>query len=175
MTRRTFLSKTSSLRTNFPQPRHSTSNRVSMSSVLLSLTDAPSYRHASPSGPWPWMDFRNVDVTTAVRNVPIDQSWRGYPQNLFKNWTHGQVERSQMLIKCSRNSSSTIYWMNVFDDDAGFTTQTNTRRIVNQYEVSETLRVDSFRSSLDKPRSQGEQYDVTSYWRFQAELDRKQI
>ncbi|OJA16733.1 hypothetical protein AZE42_07556 [Rhizopogon vesiculosus] len=81
------------------------------------LPAAPShYRHASPSGPWPWMDFRNVDVTTAMRNVPIDQSWRGYPQNLFKNWTHGQVERSQMLKKCLKNRSSTIYWLDVLDN-----------------------------------------------------------
>jgi len=71
------------------------------------------YRHAAPSGPWPWMDFRNIDDSTTTNDVEIDQSWPGYPQNLFGNWTPDQVGRSQMLTKCSKNQSSTIYWMDV--------------------------------------------------------------
>jgi len=43
----------------------------------------------------------------------------GYPQNLFGNWTPDQVERSEMLIKCSKNQSTTIYWMDV-DTDGKF-------------------------------------------------------
>jgi len=100
----------------------------------------PRYRHAAPSGPWPWMDFSHVDVTspstavttvtTAATHVATDESdattavtdasaatkWSGYPQNLFGNWTPDQVQRSQMIKKCSRNQSSTIYWMDVLDD-----------------------------------------------------------
>jgi len=60
------------------------------------------------------MDFRNIDVSTVTNN--IDKSWRGYPQNLFGNWTPDQVERSEMLIKCLKNQSSTIYWMDVGTD-----------------------------------------------------------
>ncbi|OAX32053.1 hypothetical protein K503DRAFT_852217 [Rhizopogon vinicolor AM-OR11-026] len=157
MTRRTFLSKTSSPRTNFSQPRHcSTSNRVSMPSVLLLLTDAPSYRHASPSGPWPWMDFRNVDVTTAVRNVPIDRSWRGYPQNLFKNWTHGQVDRSQMLKKCLKNHSSTIYWLDVLDNGEFATPDMKSKDRTNGAHVSKvtTTNQDMFWEMLQREVTQ---------------------
>ncbi|OJA16735.1 hypothetical protein AZE42_07557 [Rhizopogon vesiculosus] len=76
----------------------------------------PHYRHAAPSGPWPWMDFRNVDVTTAKSEEPkVDTTWRGYPQSLFGNWTPDQVKRSQMLEKCSKNRSSSIYWLDVLD------------------------------------------------------------
>jgi len=102
----------------------------------------PRYRHGAPSGPWPWMDFSHVDVTspstalaTVATDVATDESgattavtdastateWSGYPQNRFGNWTPTQVQRSQMLAKCSRNKTSTIYWMDV-GDDGEFTT-----------------------------------------------------
>ncbi|KAG1837319.1 hypothetical protein DFJ58DRAFT_669005 [Suillus subalutaceus] len=89
-----------------------------VSSVLLfSLflpTDAlPRYRHAAPSGPWPWMDFE-ADSTTPTTS--IEPSWRGYPRNQFGNWTPDQVGRSKMLEKCLVNKSSTIYWMDVRND-----------------------------------------------------------
>ncbi|KAG1805980.1 uncharacterized protein BJ212DRAFT_1486114 [Suillus subaureus] len=74
---------------------------------------APPYRHAAPSGPWPWMDF---DVESTTSTTAIDPSWRGYPQNQFGNWTPDQVERSKMLEKCLGNKSSTIYRMDVHDD-----------------------------------------------------------
>ncbi|OAX34434.1 hypothetical protein K503DRAFT_774540 [Rhizopogon vinicolor AM-OR11-026] len=108
---------------------------------------APPYRHAAPSGPWPWMDFNDLAVApTAVTTVMTSKTdvatvtteattdapnatthdpsceWSGYPQNLFGNWTPDQVKRSQMLIKCSKNESSKIYWMDVLDDDASFIT-----------------------------------------------------
>ncbi|KAG1736667.1 uncharacterized protein EDB91DRAFT_1055551, partial [Suillus paluster] len=80
--------------------------------TLYSPTDALTrYRHAAPSGPWPWMDLNNVNPTTS--RTDIDKSWRGYPRNLFGNWTPDQVRRSQMLEKCAKNQSSTIYWMDV--------------------------------------------------------------
>ncbi|KAG2071272.1 hypothetical protein BDR04DRAFT_1098684 [Suillus decipiens] len=46
------------------------------------------YRHAAPSGPWPWMDFETPD----------------------------QVGRNKMLEKCLVNKISTVYWMDVHDD-----------------------------------------------------------
>ncbi|KAG2052254.1 hypothetical protein BDR06DRAFT_536498 [Suillus hirtellus] len=71
---------------------------------------APPYRHAAPSGPWPWMDF---EVDSAASTTVVDPSWRGYPQNQFGNWTPDQVGRSKMIEKCSVNKTSTIYWMDV--------------------------------------------------------------
>jgi len=56
------------------------------------------------------------DATTAVTDASAATKWSGYPQNLFGNWTPDQVQRSQMIKKCSRNQSSTIYWMDVLDD-----------------------------------------------------------
>ncbi|OAX31219.1 hypothetical protein K503DRAFT_106489, partial [Rhizopogon vinicolor AM-OR11-026] len=107
------------------------------SHVVIQLEDslpAPTsgYRHASPSGPWPWMDFSTVDDTTHIPNATIITTdvttgaalgapWRDYPQNKFKNWTQDRVERSQMMKKCSVNQRSAIYWMDV-DDDGKFAT-----------------------------------------------------
>ncbi|OAX37823.1 hypothetical protein K503DRAFT_866597 [Rhizopogon vinicolor AM-OR11-026] len=110
------------------------------------LDDLPGHRHAAPSGPWPWIDFSTVDDTTAISDATVVMTdvttatadttvvmtdvttatadgslWRDYPQNKFKNWTPEQVERSQMLTKCSKNQSSTIYWVDV-GDDGRFTT-----------------------------------------------------
>jgi hypothetical protein len=61
------------------------------------------------------------DAATAVTDASTATKWSGYPQNLFGNWTPDQVQRSQMIMKCSKNQSSTIYWMDVLDD-AKFTT-----------------------------------------------------
>jgi hypothetical protein len=69
------------------------------------------------------MDLRNIDDTIVAGDVKIDKSWRGYPQNLFGNWTPDQVKRSQMLIKCSNNHTSTVYWMDVLDN--GMFTRSN--------------------------------------------------
>ena len=65
------------------------------------------------------MDF-NVSVTATNTGAVIDKSWPGYPQNQFGNWTPDQVGRSQMLVKCAVNKSSTIYWMDVRDSDGNF-------------------------------------------------------
>ncbi|KAG2070561.1 hypothetical protein BDR04DRAFT_1099821 [Suillus decipiens] len=77
------------------------------------VVPAPPYRHAAPSGPWPWMDFE-VEPTTSP--TIIEESWQGYPQSQFGNWTPDQVKRSKMLEKCLVNKTSTIYWMDVYDD-----------------------------------------------------------
>ena len=62
------------------------------------------------------MDFKSVNPTTTEDGVQIAESWRGYPQSQFGNWTPDQVKHSQMLIKCAKNRSSTMYWMDVFND-----------------------------------------------------------
>lgn len=61
----------------------------------------------------------NLDVDSDMTNIPVDQSWRGYPQNQFKNWTPNQIEQSQMFNKCSRETS-TIYWIDVRESDGKF-------------------------------------------------------
>jgi hypothetical protein len=68
---------------------------------------------AALSGPYygPWS---NVVAEPAQDVHDIDRSWRGYPQNLFGNWTPDQAH--EMLKKCSNNQPSTIYWMDVLDD-----------------------------------------------------------
>lgn len=56
-----------------------------------------SYRHASPSGPWPWVDLVE-DVDDGERSnssPPLDANeWGRYPRNLFPNWNHARVTRS---------------------------------------------------------------------------------
>ncbi|KAH7921423.1 hypothetical protein BV22DRAFT_1019395 [Leucogyrophana mollusca] len=81
-------------------------------------TPAPRYRHAAPSGPWPWMDFGS-DFGLVHASPPqgiTDKSWKGYPQNLFPNWTHDQVKRSKMLSSASNSGESTIHMIDVTED-----------------------------------------------------------
>ncbi|KAG2114131.1 hypothetical protein DEU56DRAFT_919629 [Suillus clintonianus] len=89
----------------------------------------PTYRHAAPSGPWPWMNLQVVfraaiesDATHGVNDSGESESWPGYPQNQFGNWTPDQVKRSKMFEKCSDNTPSIIYWMDVRESDGKFTT-----------------------------------------------------
>ncbi|KAJ8580547.1 hypothetical protein M405DRAFT_886069 [Rhizopogon salebrosus TDB-379] len=86
----------------------------STSSQSSSPTDSnvlPRYRHAAPSGPWPWMDFSNVDISTATNHAP--------ELALRSTEAQDQVERSQMFMKCLKNQS-TIYWMDVSHDNGKF-------------------------------------------------------
>ncbi|KAH0834804.1 3-beta hydroxysteroid dehydrogenase/isomerase family-domain-containing protein [Lanmaoa asiatica] len=79
---------------------------------------APIYRHAAPSAPWPWMNF-DIDPSKVLpipAGLQDNSAWGHYPQSLFGNWTHDQVNRSQMLTKCSARESSTVYKVRVFDD-----------------------------------------------------------
>jgi hypothetical protein len=71
------------------------------------------------------MDFNHVDFATDMTEVTVKTSdivtmnlsfWQGYPQNLFGNWTPDQVGRSQMLTKCEKNQSSTIYCLDILGD-----------------------------------------------------------
>lgn len=45
----------------------------------------------------------------------VDQTWKGYPQNLFGNWTPDKVDRSKMLTSCSQGTSN-IFKVDVLDD-----------------------------------------------------------
>ncbi|KAI6131033.1 cora-like Mg2+ transporter protein-domain-containing protein [Pisolithus croceorrhizus] len=80
-------------------------------------TSVPRYRHAAPSAPWPWMDF-DVDKSAVEPSSDRRSSddWSNYPQNLFGNWTKDQVERSEMLTRCSHSQSCLIYNVEMGDD-----------------------------------------------------------
>ncbi|KAG2149644.1 hypothetical protein BD769DRAFT_1649081 [Suillus cothurnatus] len=60
------------------------------------------YRHAAPSGPWPWVDF-NTDLSSSEPPPRKgEHEWCGYPQELFGNWSPIPVARSGMLTQCER-------------------------------------------------------------------------
>ncbi|KAG1885543.1 hypothetical protein F4604DRAFT_1878208 [Suillus subluteus] len=75
------------------------------------------YRHAAPSGPWPWVNF-NTDFSSA--EPPFrkgEHEWRGYPQELFGNWSPIPVARSEMLTQCTRTvKPCVIYGIDVTGD-----------------------------------------------------------
>lgn len=90
---------------------------------LISLTHGPlkmtfSYRHAAPSGPWPWMDF-DEDIPAVDPNNQLTgsdkQPWHGYPQSSFPNWTESQVRRCEMLTACP-DGESKVFKVDVLHD-----------------------------------------------------------
>ncbi|KAH0826404.1 hypothetical protein J3R83DRAFT_5376 [Lanmaoa asiatica] len=110
----------SSISTELPKEtgRHDTQKQsVKQESCMLGKTPTPIYRHAAPSGPWPWMDFdEDIPVITPPPDQPADtQSWRGYPQSSFPNWTESQVNRCEMLTACPVGESN-VFKVDVFDD-----------------------------------------------------------
>ncbi|KAI9568117.1 hypothetical protein HD554DRAFT_2022923, partial [Boletus coccyginus] len=88
------------------------------------------YRHATPSAPWPWMNFDidDSEVQPAPPGLPDDYEWSQYPHNLFRNWTCDQVNRSQMLTKCNNCELSTVYKIGLFNDGS-FDNQVETRTV----------------------------------------------
>ncbi|KAF8553795.1 hypothetical protein OG21DRAFT_1463498 [Imleria badia] len=84
----------------------------------LPKVPAPIYRHAAPSAPWPWMDF-DTDASEVHPFPPgelgQDPEWSHYPQSLFRNWTHDQVERCGIL-KFAPNEPCSVYKVDVFKD-----------------------------------------------------------
>ncbi|KAG1887394.1 cora-like Mg2+ transporter protein-domain-containing protein [Suillus fuscotomentosus] len=101
--------------------KHSNTPRdIKKGTALLRVVPDPIYRHAAPSGPWPWMNL-DVDSDLAASDTTVMDEpslpWLDYPQNKFRNWTADPVQRSEMFEKCSKNKSSTIYWMDVRDSE----------------------------------------------------------
>ncbi|OJA14996.1 hypothetical protein AZE42_07806 [Rhizopogon vesiculosus] len=89
-------------------------------------TPAPIYRHAAPSGPWPWMDLESEDMMT-LETEPVSSQmqlaegnyqWRGYPQSLFGNWVTERVKRCKMVDNCSKDSleKCRIYYVDVLEN-----------------------------------------------------------
>ncbi|KAG2347012.1 hypothetical protein BDR05DRAFT_958450 [Suillus weaverae] len=90
----------------------------------------PVYRHAAPSGPWPWVDF-NTDLSSS--EPPFrkgEHEWRGYPQELFGNWSPIPVARSKMLTQCARTvKPCVVYGMDVAGDGQFKTREPGLHRI----------------------------------------------
>jgi len=61
-------------------------------------------------------DIDVSEVWPAPPGLPDDYEWSQYPQSLFGNWTCDQVNRSQMLTKCSNCELSTVYKISLFND-----------------------------------------------------------
>ena len=85
----------------------------------------PSYRHAMPSGPWPWTDIGTRDdtaiddeLTCHHENCEECKKWLNYPRSLFPNWTAELVGRSGMLEKSARQNHCQMYRLDVMSDGA---------------------------------------------------------
>ncbi|KAG0693593.1 hypothetical protein DFH29DRAFT_391490 [Suillus ampliporus] len=80
---------------------------------------APIYRHAAPSGPWPWVDF-DIDFPSSgsdiLSNHDGENKWIGYPQALFGNWTSTPVARSNMMPRNAQKKPCIVYGIQVKDD-----------------------------------------------------------
>ncbi|KAG1811017.1 hypothetical protein EV424DRAFT_1542734 [Suillus variegatus] len=98
----------------------------------------PVYRHAAPSGPWPWVDF-NTDLSSSD---PLFEKgkheWRGYPQELFGNWTATPVGRSEMLKRCPRSDPCIIYGIDVMNNGQFKTLELH--RVENEDELWSKLK-----------------------------------
>ncbi|KAG2067601.1 hypothetical protein BDR04DRAFT_1144244 [Suillus decipiens] len=112
--------------------------------ALPRVVPGPIYRHAAPSGPWPWMNL-GVESNTTDTTV-VDKSWKGYLQNQFRNWTPEQVKRNT-IVKSSQDQ----------DDFWGLL----------QRERPENIRVRSlFVDDLTQPvlRMLGAKYDIEPFF-----------
>ncbi|KDQ58359.1 hypothetical protein JAAARDRAFT_34159 [Jaapia argillacea MUCL 33604] len=81
---------------------------------------APRHRHAAPCGPWPWMDLRSdfFQLAEPSQSHTVDSSWRGYPQNLFPNWTPDQARRGKITGQHGPpvTGTSSVYKCDVMPD-----------------------------------------------------------
>jgi hypothetical protein len=110
-----------------PQSRRATSNTMPAINLrprpdrLPSSIPLPSHRHATPSGPWPWMDLESEEtnfppnISPCIHeNCEICPRWLGYPQSHFPNWTPDQVVRCKIASAITdRQHSCKIYHVDV--------------------------------------------------------------
>ena len=94
----------------------------------------PCYRHAAPSGPWPWVD--DADLADALMDLDTQSApstlvpfapchhedcqdcsaWNLYPQSLFGNWTPKQVHKCKIGdVLCTQLGPSVVRYVNVMD------------------------------------------------------------
>ena len=86
----------------------------------VEIIPVPSYRHAMPSGPWPWTDIgtrdeisESVELVCHHDDCQDCKRWLNYPRSLFPNWTADQVARSGMLVKAGRQNHCQMYRLDV--------------------------------------------------------------
>ncbi|THU77216.1 hypothetical protein K435DRAFT_974074 [Dendrothele bispora CBS 962.96] len=108
------------------------SNRLVDSSSSVDVNDEvklprpTSFRHGTPSGPWPWLDLQEELDLSRFRPPPSRSStdfgpneWSGYPEAQFPNWTDFQRKKSgiKSLVEGNTNPPSTqIYEVNICQD-----------------------------------------------------------
>ncbi|KDQ11807.1 hypothetical protein BOTBODRAFT_46216 [Botryobasidium botryosum FD-172 SS1] len=103
--------------------------------LLSRRIPTPSYRHAAPSGPWPYTDGvqheedeGSTDTETPAvigfchhkgyEDCQDCIKWRSYPQSLFGNWTIDLVRKSgiERAVMGRHNVTSVIYTVDVLND-----------------------------------------------------------
>jgi Mg2+ and Co2+ transporter CorA len=109
----------------------------------------PVYRHAAPSGPWPWVDF-NTDLSSSEPSFQKGKhEWQGYPQELFGNWSPIPVKRSQMLTQCAGTIKSCVIYTIDVAGDGQFKTR---EQGLHHIEVSSEEKEKEFWSKLQEVR-----------------------
>jgi hypothetical protein len=91
----------------------------------------PSHRHATPSGPWPWMDVDSEETHHQPQATPcphlncgICPQWSLYPQSHFPNWTPDQVQRCKIApFITSRQHNCRLYHVDIQDQRGLFVPQ----------------------------------------------------
>ncbi|KAG1776459.1 hypothetical protein EV702DRAFT_1187423 [Suillus placidus] len=152
----------------------SSSNTASAAlDTQISSIPVPLYRHAAPSGPWPWVDF-NTELSSSEPPFQTgEHEWRGYPQELFGNWSPIPVARSEMLTQCARAVKPCfVYGMDVMGDGQFKTREPGLHRIevseekINEFwsklQDEETLFVDNLSESVLKML--GTKYNIEPFF-----------
>lgn len=128
------------------------SSKNTSSTVLDTQTcsiPVPVYRHAAPSGPWPWVDF-NTDLSSSEPSFQKGKhEWQGYPQELFGNWSPIPVKRSQMLTQCAGTIKSCVIYTIDVAGDGQFKTR---EQGLHHIEVSSEEKEKEFWSKLQEVR-----------------------
>ncbi|KAH6876668.1 hypothetical protein BKA70DRAFT_236124 [Coprinopsis sp. MPI-PUGE-AT-0042] len=106
---------------------------------------APSYRHGTPSGPWPFLDTGDeVDEgrledpeshqpfsvrACAHYNAPTQEGpcWCKYPQSKYPNWTKAQQKKSRILhyLKKAKHQRWRAYYVDVQEDGVFMPSETS--------------------------------------------------
>jgi len=85
--------------------------RLSCAQSTISLRKRhPSHRHATPSGPWPWLD---VDLESSEETNESAEASLVYPQSHFPNWTPLQVRKSGIKEASEKESTCDVYIVDV--------------------------------------------------------------
>ncbi|KAF8523162.1 hypothetical protein BU17DRAFT_43987 [Hysterangium stoloniferum] len=94
-------------------------NSTCITGLPPAIPSAP-YRHAAPSGPWPWqsLTYKITDHTSSIPHTHDTtpgtcEGWRNYPESLFPNWKNAQVTESKMKTLLKESGTSTIYHIDV--------------------------------------------------------------